>query len=636
MNALALLTSAGNTSTPTYVDDVFSSYLYTGNGGTQTITNGIDLAGKGGLVISKGRSGTFSSFGSYWIDTTRGLNNPIVSSDTTAQNTGYASSNSASSTGYTLGGESPWNGSSTNYVGWTFRKAAKFFDVVTWTGTDVGNDGSVYPRTLSHNLGSVPGTIIIKRLSSTEDWAVWHQGLGGNNQFLTLNSTSTQITRNWLNNTAPTSTSFTLGFDSTYGGKNAAATYVAYLFAHDTSTDGIIQCGSFSGSVEVNLGWEAQYVLIKDPGSAGNWYVFDVMRGMSYTQGQGLFPNTSGSESAIGAFIIPTATGFKNVGGGNYIYLAIRRPNKPPTSGTQVYNAVARTGTGAAATVTGVGFAPDLFMSHTRSGTYYEHSFIDKLRGVAADILSNRTNSEASVTDGVTSFNNDGVSLGVDAGGYSINRYGDLVHHFFRRAPGVFDIVAYTGTGSATTQAHNLGVAPELMIVKSRSAVGSWWVYSSAIPASNALLLNTTDASASATGIWNSTAPTSSVFTLGSAGSNSSGTTYVNYLFATKPGISKVGSYTGNGTSQTINCGFATGARFILIKRTDSTGDWYIWDSVRGIIAANDPHLSLNTTAAEVTTDDSNDPDTSGFIVNQNTATNINVLSATYIYLSFA
>ena len=117
---------------------------------------------------------------------------------------------------------------------------------------------------------------------------------------------------------------------------------------------------------------------------------------------------------------------------------------------------------------------------------------------------------------------------------------------------------------------------------------------------------------------------------------NASAATYVAYLFATLAGISKVGSYTGNGSSLTINCGFTTGARFILIKRTDSTGDWYMWDTVRGIIAGNDPHLSLNTTAAEVTSDDSIDPDTSGFIVNQLAATNVNVTSATYIFLAYA
>lgn len=111
---------------------------------------------------------------------------------------------------------------------------------------------------------------------------------------------------------------------------------------------------------------------------------------------------------------------------------------------------------------------------------------------------------------------------------------------------------------------------------------------------------------------------------------------YVAYLFASLPGVSKVGNYTGNGSSQTINCGFAAGARFILIKRADGAGDWYVWDSVRGIVSANDPHLSLNTTVAEVTTDDSVDPDASGFVVNQNATTNININAASYIYLAIA
>jgi hypothetical protein len=131
--------------------------------------------------------------------------------------------------------------------------------------------------------------------------------------------------------------------------------------------------------------------------------------------------------------------------------------------------------------------------------------------------------------------------------------------------------------------------------------------------------------------------PTASVINVGGFGVvNALSDTYVTYLFATKAGISKVGSYTGNGSTQTVNAGFTTGARFVMIKRTDSTGDWYVWDTTRGIVAGNDPRLSLNTAAAEVTTDDSVDTDTTGFIVNQLAATNINVTSATYIYLSFA
>lgn len=111
--------------------------------------------------------------------------------------------------------------------------------------------------------------------------------------------------------------------------------------------------------------------------------------------------------------------------------------------------------------------------------------------------------------------------------------------------------------------------------------------------------------------------------------------THVAYLFASKAGVSKVGSYTGNGASQTINANFTAGARFILIKRTDSAGDWFVWDSVRGIVAGNDPHFRLNFNEGQVTTVDSVDPDSGGFVVNQDAATNINVNGGTYIYLAF-
>jgi hypothetical protein len=131
---------------------------------------------------------------------------------------------------------------------------------------------------------------------------------------------------------------------------------------------------------------------------------------------------------------------------------------------------------------------------------------------------------------------------------------------------------------------------------------------------------------------WGGQSTTTTITPLGAT----AGRTYVAYLFASCPGVSKVGSYTGNGSSQTINCGFTGGARFVMIKRTDSTGDWYVWDTARGIVSGNDPHLSLNTTASEVTTDDTIDTDSTGFVVNQVSATNVNVSSATYIYLAIA
>jgi hypothetical protein len=97
-----------------------------------------------------------------------------------------------------------------------------------------------------------------------------------------------------------------------------------------------------------------------------------------------------------------------------------------------------------------------------------------------------------------------------------------------------------------------------------------------------------------------------------------------------------VGSYTGNGSSQTIDCGFTAGARFVMIKRLDVSSGWLIWDTARGIIADNDPYIDIRNSAAEVTTNDSVDTDNSGFIVNQLAATDINVIFSPYLFLAIA
>jgi hypothetical protein len=376
--------------------------------------------------------------------------------------------------------------------------------------------------------------------------------------------------------------------------------------------------------------------------------LFDNMRGFGFDSvaGFNLKPNLSDAEQNLYT-ITPTATGFSpttngaqtNGAGATYIYIAIRRgPMKVPTVGTSVFSPVARTGTAAAATVTGVGFPPDLMIVGNRTGVsgVTGHT-ADRLRGKFTALRTNATAAEISDSSLTTGFLMDGVSLGDDSYDYGLNKVMTYVNWFFKRAPGFFDEVCYTGTGSATTFSHNLGVVPEMMIVKRRDSVGVWRVYHQSLGETKNIRLNDTATPETDSVIWNDTAPTSSVFTVGTnANVNASSGTYVAYLFATCAGVSKVGSYTGNGSSQTIACGFSAGSRFVLIKRTDSTGDWYVWDSARGIIAGNDPHLSLNTTAAEVTTDDSVDTDNSGFIVNQVAATNVNVTSATYIFLAIA
>jgi hypothetical protein len=210
-----------------------------------------------------------------------------------------------------------------------------------------------------------------------------------------------------------------------------------------------------------------------------------------------------------------------------------------------------------------------------------------RLTGGSAYLETANTTSEASGFGGEWDLQDDyAQASGVSTG---------LISYMFKRATGFFDVVAYTGTGSATTQAHNLAVVPEMIIVKRRSSTEDWLVYHSATGNQAGTGLNETNATY--TGVsqyWNSTSPTDTVFSLGTHGrTNTSAETYIAYLFATLAGVSKVGSYTGTAADLNVDCGFSAGARFILIKRTDSTGDWYVWDSVRGIVAGNDPYLLL-------------------------------------------
>lgn len=627
MSALKFLQGVGVES-KLYSDDVFASYVRTGTGADVTVTTGIDMT-KGYMVWSKGRSGA-TDHAIY--DSERGVTYDLVSNSTAAQTTQAQGLKSVSATGHTWGTLAKVNTSSATYVDWTFRKAPKFFDVVTYTGNGAN-------LTIAHSLGQAPGMIIVKRTNGGgSDWAVYHRSNGATKyQILNLNNAAGTSIGYW-NNTEPTSSVFSIGTNFSVSG----GTYVAYLFAHDPSVDGIIQCGSYTGNGSatgpiVNLGWEPQYLMIKNASGPGNWQIIDNMRGMPVGSADAtLQANLTNAESSAD-YASPTATGFQvtstssevNTSGSTYIYLAIRRPNKPPTSGTEVFSLASGNTSG---TNISAGFPSDAVITKGKSSGTWPVWLSRLTTGKRNYLHSDSTDAEASAASDIFFFdlqNQFKQSWGNDPS----------ITYMFRRAPGFFDVVCYTGTGGARTVPHNLGVAPELIITKSRSGISNWYTLLS----TTSNYVNLASTAAATTGAIQNIygngsvyiAPTIATYAVG-PNFSSNATTYVSYLFSTKPGISKVGSYTGNGTTQTINCGFAAGARFVLIKRTDNTGDWYVWDSARGIIAGNDPHLSLNTTAAEVTTDDSVDPDNTGFIVNQLAATNINVTSAEYIFLAIS
>jgi hypothetical protein len=631
---MSLLKVAGTTASSgtLYVDDVFSTWLYTGNGSTQTITNGIDLAGKGGLVWVKSRSATTNNF---LFDTTRGVNVEINSNTTDANATLANSVTAFNSSGFALGSAAGINVSAATYASWTFRKAAKFFDVVTFTSSASGN------KTFNHNLGSTPGCVIIKNTQTADGWLVYHRSVG-NNAYLLLNTTAGQDPL--VGAFSATSTTFTISSSLMYNSQ----TYVAYLYAHDTSSTGIIQCGSYTGNGTTNnisLGWEAQYVLIKSASNARPWVIFDTMRGFCNSptpSSKALFPNASTAETPYYG-PTPTATGFGttsgdgdndyNGSGQTYIYMAIRRPNKPPTTGTQVYTNAIQT-TGITPTTSTTGFVTDLIIQ-SQSPSAANKFWSDRLRGTTSNnyayVISNSTSVEATGTGG-------GIGLDNNTG-FSNNLIGmnPTYNWNFKRAPGFFDEVCWTGVIGATNQRvnHNLTVAPELIIYKGRNKVNYWRVYYGNI--NQYIALNLDSAVVTGSNFWGSSAPTTADFGINCGSMDLDNFNAVAYLFATLAGISKVGSYTGNGTGQAIACGFGSaGARFVLIKRTDSTGGWYTFDSARGLTSGSSPYLLLNSTAAETTGNNGVYASSGGFTLGATAITTTNIASASYIYLSVA
>jgi hypothetical protein len=624
MLAKSLQAAAGNAAEANYIEDVFSTYLYSGVGGggsSISVPNGIDLTGKGGLVWIKQRNATGNH---YLYDTVRGGNKYISSNTTSAQTTFNAVT--FGSSGFTDG--FGWDSSQT-VASWTFRKQPKFFDVVTYTGDGTNN------RAISHNLGSAPGCIIVKETSGVRNWFVYHQS-SGTGKYIFLNTTGATVT-NADAFPSVTSTTFTPVNTAASLSMNVnGETYVAYLFAHDaggfglTGTDNVISCGSFttdgSGNGAVTLGYEPQWIMYKRSNDTSDWQMFDNMRGLTVA-GQNdamLLANTSGAETST-SIIYPTATGFGVVGeytSSTWIYIAIRRgPMKVPTTGTSVFSPYAVT-VAANASVT-TNFPIDMVYGLIRGGG--DHDIVDRLRGISNTSASSpylKTDSTSAELSNNIIYNADnqtGYKFGSYYGGAS------SVFYSFRRAPGFFDEVCWYGDPATVT--HNLTVVPELVIQKNRTTAQAWAVWR---PGINYGFLNTTAAFTSYTG----GSATSTTFTPLQTGSGTSN--YVSYLFATCPGVSKVGSYTGTAATQTINCGFTAGARFVLIKRTDDTGDWYVWDSARGIVAGDDPYLLLNSTAAEVTNTDYVDTAATGFEITSTAPAAINASGGTFIFLAIA
>jgi len=330
------------------------------------------------------------------------------------------------------------------------------------------------------------------------------------------------------------------------------------------------------------------------------------------------------------AFSYTPPSGFKALNTANLSVPVIKKPSL-------YMDATLRTGTGATASVSSLGFQPDLVWIKSRSAATNNNLF-DSARGATIGLVSQNWFAEYTDANSLTAFNSNGYSLGSDASSRGVNiNTNTYVDWAWKEgaAPG-FDIVTYTGNGANRTVSHALGAAPACYVVKGRSGsnVDEWFMYHKVLGATKYIRWSQALGSYASSTFWQDTAPTSSVFSLGTNISvNTNTTLYVAYLWSEIDGFSKFGSYTGNASSDGpfVFCGFQP--RWIYIKGDNATSGRQ-YDTARLTNEAKSP-LYFNVASAESAEANGIDILSNGFKVRWSDSA-INGSGTTYLFMAFA
>jgi len=547
----------------TYMDDLFSTYLYTGNNSTQSFNTGIDLAGDGGLLWITSRSLDFSSSSHILLDTVRGANKTIKS-DTTAAEATLGWGQTFTSTGFTLNNYfSETNGNSETYASWSFRKAKGFFDVVTYTG-----NGS--NRTISHSLGSVPGMIMVKRLDSADSWVVYHRDLkhvgtdsansGYRYVYLNTNQQYMENSSRW-NNTEPTASVFSVGTD---GATNAdGGSYVAYVFAGGESTQ--------NEAVSVDMDGTGDYINTTSSSS-------DFTMGTGDFTVEGWF-KCDNDNTNRGLFqISPVSGGLTGTNFNDTISVNIS------TSSYFRFNAN--------------GGAVDTTVK-CEKGQWYHVALVRNSGTTSLYINGLLAKSNTDTND------YDGTYIAV-SGYWDFGYVWDGPISNFRVVKGT---AVYTSLFRPPTKPLTNISGTVLLCCNDSSVTGS--------TVTPVTLNSQGDPTASTDSPFDDPAG----FVFGDAGDQ---------------GVVKCGSYVGNGsaTGPEVYVGFEP--QYILIKNTSSSGNWMMWDVMRGISTENDSRLYANSDAAESYMQGGNqylNLTTTGFEI-KTTESDLNTNGDSYIFLA--
>lgn len=641
-------------------DALFAVTLYNGAGAVSTVTTGIDNTAES-LIWTKRRNGGGGSH--TLVSSATGLGSFVSSNTTDAL--GSFGTMTVSTTGYTTSGDSYTSASGGAYVSWNFKAAPGFLDIVTYQG-----DGTLEQK-FNHGLQAEPGLVLIKRTNQSRHWCVWHKDasldgiLDSTDDFgyNFIKSVTSTYVETYYQNQAPTN--------------QTGGNYVAYVFGSDDTN---IKCGSYTGSgpATITVGFKPAFVMIKSVTSATNWHIYSRDIG----NGKYMQANNTSSEVTGGTFNF-TNTGFSlsaydsglSNSGVTYAYIAIKEGAVSPDTfdltlndstdlqflkegdAVTVPNSTTQTAAFSSTTYngnnnngqsinTGIDFTGSgggvvwLKMKSSSSLGSASHYFADTVRGITqyfrADTTVNSTTAPAG--KGVIAFLNNGFTLGPDVSGmtnYDLGGTGYVAWNF-REAPGFFKMVEYTGNqSSARSIPHDLTTVPGLMIIKDITRGEGWMVYHKDLGANSYSFLDTSwGAAGNDTSMFGGITPTTTNFYVGnSSNTNHNGDKYLAYLFADDGTNIKCGSYTGNGSTKTINCGFQAG--WVMIKRSNGTGNWNIFDSSRGLTTS----ASGDITALFANTDDKGggrklSATATGFKITSDASTDVNTPNGQYIFLA--
>lgn len=668
--------------------EAFNTVLYKGTGNHNNSVTGVGFSPD--LVWIKDRDAANHH---VLMDSVRGGNRQLNSSSTGVEQTQYDLTEAIESDGFSVGdnvaGTGATNISGNDYVAWCWDAGSNNASTGHSSVTYTGNSGT---QTIK-GLPFTPDLVWIK--SRTLDIAhgifdtVRGFGVsGGTNTAIGSNRTDAEGNGNG-NVTGVVPNGFLLAPGSSGSNPHhltnlSGYDYVAWCWdAGDSdpasNTDGSITStvkasttsgfsivkwtgnGTSGATIGHGLSQAPDFILVKPLDTANSWATYDSTNGATnYMALQST--QASSADSTRWNNTEPTSSVFSvgnhvavNDNGNDHIAYCWH-----DVTGKQKFGSYTGGTNGQKITT---GFRPGFLLIKRTSSSGDSWALFDSSRSPFNDgsteyVFANSSAVEASASNRGVNFVSDGFELvGTDgfinqsgtyiyaafAGSYSdyitdVNTDGTVDSRVKASDTTGFSVVSYTGTGANATVGHGLSSAPDLVIVKSRTGTGGWITWTNEFSGDQYLTLQTTNAVASQATIWNSTVPSSTTFSVGThTATNGSGQDYIAYCWTETTGVSKFGTYTGNGstTGPSVTTGFKPA--FVMIKRTNSTGNWIMIDATRDVTNERDKYISANASSAEGSGAYNVDFDATGFQIKYaDPYGDVNASGSTYIYAAFA